>query len=227
MINRLNPSTNQNTSPKAYSSPHSSPSFEGLKENLRTGEKVYREFKKEFPLLRSNTFVQSKIAQHRFSRKFKTLIPKLQQLSYSYGSGVEYSRSQIKESYPGLGVYIKDLKNVLARTKYANCGDGSHIMQFELLKKGEKPHLISMTVKDLIFGHPVKNGDHEFAVFGLKKGAKLDNPKTWGNEAVVVDPWSNIVMQARDAIEEIKAKLGFEPIIHKIDYEVKDLVKVE
>ena len=37
------------------------------------------------------------------------------------------------------------------------------------------------------------NTDHVFVIVGLDKNADLSNPSTWGKEAVIVDPWGDIV----------------------------------
>jgi len=200
-------------------------SFEGLKENLRLGEGVYKNFKKDFPVVRSNTFVDAKISEHLGSDKFKKLIPKLKHLEYKYGNGVSTERKQRRGNNFSIPEYINNLRNVLAEKKYANCGEQAQIIQYQLFQKGEKPHIISMLFKYECLG--VNMNDHTFTVFGLKKGAELDNPKTWGNHAVVVDPWANIVMKSSDAIEYFKTKFLFKPERHVIQYELSDLINVE
>lgn len=71
------------------------------------------------------------------------------------------------------------------------------------------------------------NGSHTFLVTGLKEGADYKNPKTWGNKAIVVDPWSNIIMNANDAIEHFKETLNFNPNSHKIRFYNADSLNVE
>lgn len=38
--------------------------------------------------------------------------------------------------------------------------------------------------------------DHTFVILGRKKGSKLSDPSTWGNNGVVCDPWSGKVFKA-------------------------------
>ena len=57
--------------------------------------------------------------------------------------------------------------------------------------------------------------DHAFVVVGLDKNAKLNNPLTWGKEAVIIDSWGDIVQPVfKDDklnlqwLEEMKKKMG-------------------
>jgi len=195
-----------------------------LKENLRLGEAVYKDFKKEFPVLRSKTFVQCKIFQYEGSDRFEKIRHKVENLADSNAAGIRDVRWQISGKYFNLSEYIDKLKKVISAKKYANCDEQAQIIQFELLKRHQKSHFISMHVRDAESGRNIKFRMHDFSVFGLKKGAEIDNPKTWGNNAVVVDPWSNRVMPANEAIRYYETKFGFNPEIHKITYSVRNQV---
>jgi hypothetical protein len=47
--------------------------------------------------------------------------------------------------------------------------------------------------------------NHVFLVIGLDPEAKLNDPTTWGTEAVIVDPWSGICKEvSKGGIDEIK-----------------------
>lgn len=209
MISYLNSNTNSNIS------------FGSLKENLRLGEDVYRDFKKEFPYLRSNTFLGSKIVQYQGSDRFEKIRPKIERLADKYDLKIGENRS----NFYGVDTFeefVSNIKKIISKNKCANCGEQANIMQYELLKKSTDPHLISMEVEYPLSGMVKEYGSHEFAVFGLKKGARLDNPKTWGQEAVVVDPWVNRVMPANEAIEYYKIKLGFDSTKHTTVYDECD-----
>jgi len=52
--------------------------------------------------------------------------------------------------------------------------------------------------KDEFYSNPLRYQnatatDHVFVVVGLDKNADLKNPSTWGKEAVIIDPWGEIV----------------------------------
>ena len=42
---------------------------------------------------------------------------------------------------------------------------------------------------------------HAAILLGAKEKAEISNPKTWGNKAVIVDPWNKFVLPARDAMD--------------------------
>jgi hypothetical protein len=39
----------------------------------------------------------------------------------------------------------------------------------------------------------VNNYEHAFVIIGRKRGSDASNPATWGNEAVICDPWRDVV----------------------------------
>ena len=62
----------------------------------------------------------------------------------------------------------------------------------------------------------------------MSPSAEITDPKTWGNEAVVTDPWSNIVLGARDALDYFRKIFGIdseqysEEIMQHDDIDIKD-----
>lgn len=200
--------------------------FEGLKENLRLGEKVLKEFKKEFPAIRSNTYIKAKLLQNEgkkinFSEKLTSIMNK-------YSLNINEVRKQFDyKRYYTLNQYINDLKIALRTIKHANCGEQADIIQYELLQKGKEAHRIWMKSKTTN-----KDGcnifcDHVFTVFDLKKGARVESPKTWGQNAVVVDPWANIVLPAHKAVEYFKSFLGIKEDEKLLVYNLCDRIDVK
>ena len=47
-----------------------------------------------------------------------------------------------------------------------------------------------------------------------------------GNEAVVTDPWSNVVLGAREAIDYFRKIFGFNPKYHRETFEQIDKIDV-
>jgi len=210
-------------------------SFTGLKSNLKLGEKVLREVRKEFPKRRSDSFIRVKIEQCRRPKKLEKLMPKFEEIAEKlekiakkycmYTDEVTREKGGDYFSYSG---FINKLKQIIIKYRgAANCDEFADIVQYNLLCRNEKPHNIAMWIKNAKTGENKKWGAHLFTVFGLKKGAKFDEPKTWGNKAVVVDAWGNIVMQAREAIEHFKTMLDFNPEKHKIVYTVQDRMVIK
>lgn len=200
----------------------------GLKQNLRIGEEVCREFKKEFPVLRSNTLVAAKIDKYEGNAKFKVIISKLKGIQYKYQSGIKYDlnvKMMWLNSKPG--EYISNLRKTMASGRYANCPHHAVLNGAELLSRGENPQIVSLKVLDIITGKPIETRAHIFPVFGLKENAWPNIPQTWGNKAVAVDTWANRVMPAGEAIEYYKEVLGFNPAKHLISYVAEDMHKVK
>lgn len=50
----------------------------------------------------------------------------------------------------------------------------------------------------------IQGGDHVFLVIGRKEGSNSRDPKTWGNEAFICDPWSNSVYPAKEYLNKTK-----------------------
>lgn len=45
---------------------------------------------------------------------------------------------------------------------------------------------------------------HQFVIAGLSKDAKLNDPTTWGNNAIIADAWAGIAMPAQRALQHLK-----------------------
>ena len=68
--------------------------------------------------------------------------------------------------------------------------------------------------------------DHCFSIFGLKRGANLLKPKTWGTDAVVVDGWSGSVLPAKEALQEFKQTFGFDPYKYRLGIKSDDHIDI-
>lgn len=223
---------------------HQNTPIRTLKQNLELGETILHEFKKEFPALRSNSFLKLKISQHGDSRYYQEIMPKIEVLAAKYMKKIIKMRIKLNVYHASFSAYIKKLRKIMQKQNIANCSENANIMLHELQKKGEKPYRIKIKIFDVLAGvvdnsnhsrnisktrkirkiskiRKVRRtkpwGDHSFVVFGLKKGASAKRPNTWGQEAVIVDPWCNIVMKASDAMEYLKQQFGFDPKHQEID----------
>lgn len=201
-------------------------SFEGLRENKILGEKVLKGFRREFQRPHSNTFVNAKIMQYEKIPHFQDTIKKVLNVSQRNSDAVGNLRKILEGNYPTLADYANKTKEVVRTTKAGNCGECSIIIQHELLQQGEKAHNIAFFIRESSTNLYRKNHDHIFTVFGLKKGAELINPKTWGNEAVIVDAWTGIVKQAHDALNYLKTFMCFDSSKHTIEYKCLDKVPI-
>ena len=94
--------------------------------------------------------------------------------------------------------------------KVANCGEQAFLAQAELLEKGKKADTIHFIIKRKSDGREYQDRQHTFLVLGLEKDASVQDPKTWGQDAVIVDPWSGLVKRAYHGVEVFKEMFEFD-----------------
>lgn len=50
----------------------------------------------------------------------------------------------------------------------------------------------------------LKGGDHVFLVIGRRYGSLENDPKTWGDDAVICDPWANKYYPAKEYLQKLR-----------------------
>lgn len=187
-------------------------SFLGLRENKLLGERLLKEFYKEFGHMQSSSMLKHKIAKYKkakrssyfTTKKMEAKAIKLEKEIYDPKYNNIYAPVA---PYKSENEFIKNLNTMLKSLKKANCWEDMAIMSNKLKMAGEKPRLFIIDLLYNNFGHC----NHFTCVFGLKKDAKIAEPKTWGNQAVIVDAWSNIVMESKQALEYFYKLFDFNP----------------
>lgn len=210
LVGRINKDTNSN-----------SLQFKGLRQNLRVGDEVLREFNREFGRLKSSSFIKAKMDYHSDNPLYDSVLPKLKPVYRKYSKMIEGIRSlPVFYSIPSQDPkgFVKKIISVVKQYKYANCSVRSWIVQDKLLEKGKTAHCLSMTVKNKD-GKVLEDLGHEFVVFGLKEKAKLTNPKTWGTNAVIVDPWTGNPFDAKEGLKAITEFLKIDSSKHEVNFE--------
>ena len=91
--------------------------------------------------------------------------------------------------------YVKLLKEVALEYKTANCGELSLFTQELLKNKGINTKLIRCD-----FNKDSTKANHSFLLAGLSKDAQIDKPKTWGKDAIMIDPWNDFVGRANQGL---------------------------
>lgn len=192
--------------------------FLGLKTNLRIGQNVLQEFSRDFPKRpRSFTRIDAKILEHSDDPKYKDIIEKLCKLSSKYRS--EHQEIMMERIYHPYGPKDK-FTRIFDETKefgYANCDEQAMMIYDKLRKRDITAYNIDMS---FINRDDVVKKNHIFTVFGVKEGSKVSDIKTWGNEAVVVDAWSNVAMGIKEAEAYFKKMLSYKPEEEKIVYKL-------
>ena len=165
-------------------------SFLGLKENIAYGHQAIEAVKKDFPAgFMSNTYYET----FHENQDEKTL--------FFYEDLIETTR-ELVDLKKRQGKSKKEATFEAVRyTGAANCGEQAVLVSQKLDEMGIKNKIISMNVrKDIPNCYYVTNG-HSFCVVDSADDMQVNNPDTWGDDAVVVDMWSNTVAKVKDAIE--------------------------
>jgi hypothetical protein len=87
--------------------------------------------------------------------------------------------------------YVKNISSVAHKLGSGNCGENAALSAVMLANYGVSP------VET--FSIP----GHSFAVIGRDPSSEMTDPKTWGNTAVIVDPWNNIVVPVKDIVDNL------------------------
>ncbi|MFA6988810.1 MAG: hypothetical protein WC197_01965 [Candidatus Gastranaerophilaceae bacterium] len=183
-------------------------SFDGIKPEIRIGEEVLQEFRRKFGYLKSSSFIIGKVNSHEGNSMYPCcLLESLKTKSDIIRSEIydkDLMQNLLQKTHKSIKDFIVALEQSLKRKGKANCWEDSVIINQALLDKGLESKNFQM-VAYLDNGH---NINHFSTVFNLKKGAKINDPKTWGSKAIVVDAWEGIVMQASDAINFLQSILA-------------------
>lgn len=206
--------------------PNSYIPFLGIKQDKILCEKMMQQYRKEYPVnFHSPSKIESSFEKHQNNPKYQAINRKLVRVWRKYINSLADVRENIRTTF--WGDYVNLTKNATMANKTANCSEQATLLQDIFLRNGESAHKVAMEIRDNEGFIKKTNGSHTFLVTGLKEGADYKNPKTWGNKAIVVDPWSNIIMNANDAIEHFKETLNFNPNSHKIRFYNADSLNVE
>lgn len=191
-------------------------SFGSIKAEKRICEDTLREFHKKYPQeFQSNTKVDLKISKRQLD--FSDWL-KYNSVSEKHGRAVSAARNDYYKEYNSWESYIEALKKATNKHKAANCGEQADLLTDEFFKKGLEVHKVQVEYKPI--------ADHAFLVFNAKENADWTNPKTWGNKAIIVDPWSNFVLQAREALEQFTKAFNPNSAIKEV-YSSVDVIDVK
>lgn len=165
-------------------------SFLGLKENLAYGRQAIANVQKDFPVgFMSNTYYET----------FADPVEK--DVLYFYEDLIETTRA-LADFKKRQGMSSKQATfEAVNHTGAANCGEQAILISQKLDEMGIKNKIISMNIRQTSKYSNYATGCHTFCVIDTDKDMVINNPETWGEDAVVVDMWSNTVAKVKDAIE--------------------------
>ena len=151
-------------------------SFCGLKENVLYGCKAISDVKKDFPNgLMSNTYYD--------------LFEKEKDLEVKESLEIAIDRTRfIVDQYIRQGFSSKDaVEMAVKKTGVANCGEQAVLVSRKLDKEGIINKIVQMDICRSGKGYHYVTGGHTFCLVGASQDMDIKEPKTWGDEAVVVD----------------------------------------
>ncbi|KTC96512.1 hypothetical protein Lgee_2195 [Legionella geestiana] len=105
---------------------------------------------------------------------------------------------------------------ILSHMKVGNCEE-LMIMAFEFVLKNAAIYAE---------GYCISGGDHAFLLLNREPGSDACDPATWGEAAVICDPWANRVYKASEYPEKLQTHLevnginsveNFNPLLHRLE----------
>lgn len=180
--------------------------------SLVLAKSIAKEFKKRFPKVRSMTRTYEKIVDVKAQniKNKEQILDRLQMLKNAYEEKIDLARIKIfrQGKYASFDEFVDKLKRFVTVTNVADCGEHSIINQYAVLQKGERADSIAVGIIDLKTGKLSSNrhfNTHQFTVQNMSKNADINNPQTWGENAVVIDTWADGLVEKSDvAINKLK-----------------------
>lgn len=203
-------------------------SFGSIKPAIKLGESAIKEIRKEFPYLKSDSKIHAIILDKKDNPKYRNIVYQLLDLADNVTDDIWMMRrdSIIESNNPNK--IIKQTKYAMKKYGVANCGEEADIVQSILIRKGEQAHRMTLDVRNQATkAHTKSLHDHVFVVMGVKEGADLTNPKTWGSKAVIVDSWAKMADSAYNVIENYKKMFKVNPKKDEIIFECTDMMPIE
>ena len=168
-------------------------SFRKQNENMLYAQEAIAEVKKDFPDgFKSNTYCETfENPEDKMTISFYTdlIIATRELIDYNKRFGLskqEATQEAVKE------------------TGAANCAEQAVLVSQKLDEKGIKNDIISMNTVYATPHSRYVTGGHTFCVIDCDKEMNIQNPETWGENAIIVDMWSGTIAKVKEAIEFFK-----------------------
>lgn len=186
-----------------------------INENLKIGKQVLESFNKTFPAVESHSMAQLQLLKTANPQAKKSLVAQCQELCSRVGAMKD---EVYGKTYKSFNEYVTALKQSIKKYNVADCGHRSDVVIGSLNPHGRTAQKIEMVVLDSA-GNQKSN--HIFPVMAMKKDANINKPETWGDNAVIIDAWANIVMKAEEGINYLKKFVNFTPQNEQVKFNIK------
>ncbi len=176
-----------------------------LKLNLEIGEAVLNEFRRELGYPRSYTFA-CQIDYTGNTKNYSVLKNAIGQRISEFDDLIYDNLREIFDYDCNASILASNMKKLNA----GNCYEQSAIIHDKILKRNINAVTVITNIKN--WDKKRRFNDHWFVVFGFDKLSDLrKEPRYWGKNAVVVDPWADIVGNAIDWEKKISDFLSIKP----------------
>lgn len=154
-------------------------------------------------------------------------INQLEALKQTIAKKIDMIRDSLNGKYNTFLKYTDALKKKVVKYKVANCGELAALVQAELVKAGRTANLAIMCVRDKMTGEINPDKEHEFVVLNIQDDGLIEDPDSWGENAIVVDPWSGIVEKANNGLYEIMKLFNVDLTKEDVAFEEADMVNMD
>ena len=198
-------------------------SFTGINENVRLARQEIRAFHQEFGYPKSDSFIKLRIFKHQNDIKYAEMIEKLKVKAKEYADKfmdsyfIEYAMNKFNKELPRQDFYKKLAENV-KKYNVANCEQQAELLCGKFNEKGIKAKVVNFFINTKHNKQRRECGSHSFVVLDMKQGAKISNPKTWGEDAVLVDTWTNQAEPTEIGLKYLQEMFIFNPKTEYIEY---------
>lgn len=191
------------------------PNFKGLEENIETGNKVVKEIKEKHLHSSSKLDLYKMYHPEAVQRHQKLFENTKGKIAFIIDNGV---RKDFDKNFafdnPNRPTTVEELAHSLEETMEkhhaGNCMEQAHLARFKLMERGKNSDCIGIETHDWWKtdeagrrGALVPEKTHLFVVMDMKPDANLSNPDTWGEDAVIVDPWNGFTAPVKEGLEKI------------------------
>lgn len=169
-------------------------SFYELSNNMRLGQALINDFNTQYPNLES--FTMSELLAKKQERiNPDSLLTQLMKnkADRNFETMIECLNKRPEQKDITFDEYIAMIKKEFKDCNMGNCGERAYMLLDKLNKMGLKNHAV------IEIGGNKASNSHVFNVIGLAPNAVYNKPQTWGQNAVVVDAWSNKIMKPAEA----------------------------
>lgn len=198
-------------------------SFAGLNENVRLARQEIRAFHQEFGYPKSDSFIKLRIFKHQNDIKYADIIEKLKIKTKEYSD--RFVNNYLFELFTNKGnskisrrEYYQELGQIIKKYNFANCDQQSELLCNQLNEKGIKAKVVNFFIYTKNNKQRRECGSHSFVILDMKQGAKISNPKTWGEDAVLVDTWINQAEPTDIGLKYLQEMFVFNPKTEYIEY---------